>query len=120
MVGNGIKDDFIRQPFLFKTDMGNEQENITAAIEHLLDCASGDTGGSRRAAQFLLSLWNGNRFKANLQELLYIDKSYFKDMQTVLQTLYETKEQLDTHVTENRMKPVVERWGAVFESIQEN
>jgi hypothetical protein len=37
-------------------------------------------------------------------------------MQTVLQALYQSKAQLDTFVTEEQMKPVIEDWGKTFES----
>lgn len=93
------------------------REKITDALERLLNSAYGDTGGSRRAAQFLLSLWNGDRFKANLQELLYVDWKQFEDMKTVLQVLYDLKEQLGTFVTENQMKPIVEGWGQTFSGV---
>ena len=59
-------------------------DQLRDALDRLLDSAYGDTGGSRRAAEFLLSLWNGARFTANLQELLYVDKAQFTDMQTLL------------------------------------
>jgi hypothetical protein len=91
-------------------------DQLRDALDRLLDNAYGDTGGSRRAAEFLLSLWNGARFTANLQELLYVDKAQFTDMQTVLQALYQSKAQLDTFVTEEQMKPVIEDWGKTFES----
>jgi len=96
--------------------MPEEHEKITGALERLLDSAYSDTGGSRRAAQFLLSLWNGARFKANLQELLYTEDVQFADMQTVMHELHDTKDQLDTFVTENQMKPIIESWGQTFES----
>jgi hypothetical protein len=98
--------------------MTEEQDKIIGALERLLDSAYSDTGGSRRAAQFLLSLWNGSRFKADLQELLYVDQAPFADMQTVLQTLYQLNAQLDTFVNEDQMKPIVENWGQTFESIR--
>jgi hypothetical protein len=92
-------------------------EQITSAIGRLLENAYRDTGASRRAAQFLLSLWNGQRYKANLQELLYVDAGLFSDMQTVLHELYGKNAQLDTYVTEDRMRPVIELWGSAFESL---
>lgn len=92
-------------------ETGIELQN---ALDSLLKTANGDTGGSRRAAQFLLSLWNGARYKADLQELLYVDKDQFEDMQTGLKTLYQQKAQLDTFVTEVHMKPIIESWGQTF------
>jgi hypothetical protein len=92
-------------------------DKLRDALDRLLDSAYGDTGGSRRAAEFLLSLWNGVRFKADLQELLYVAKAQFADMQTVFEELYRLNAQLDTFVTEDQMKPVIEGWGKAFESV---
>lgn len=109
-----------RQPlFRYSPYMTTENsDQLRDALDRLLDNAYGDTGSSRRAAEFLLSLWNGARFTANLQELLYVDKAQFTDMQTVLQALYRSKAQLDTFVTEEQMKPVIEDWGQTFESVR--
>ncbi len=89
------------------------------ALERLLKLAYGDTGGSRRAAQFLLSLWNGNDFKADLQELLYVDPDIFSDMQEVTKYLYENNYQLDSLVSQSEMNPVIERWGDVFRTMRD-
>lgn len=96
--------------------MTEEQNKIIGALERLIDSAYSDTGGSRRAAQFLLSLWNGARYKTDLQELLYVEQSHFEDMQTVLQALYQLNAQLDTFVNEDQMKPIIEMWGRTFEA----
>jgi hypothetical protein len=94
-------------------------DEFKKALDSLLHSANGDTGSSRRAAQFLLSLWNGTRFRADLQELLYVDRAQFDDMQTVIRELYATKNQLDTYVTEEQMRPIIEEWGKTFESARE-
>ncbi len=39
-------------------------------VASLIDLASGDSDGSRRVAQFLLSLWNGHRYRADLQDVI--------------------------------------------------
>ena len=83
-------------------------------IDRLLPIARGDTGGSSRVAQFLLSLWNGYRYRVNLQDLLYIDNDIFQDMIQVLNDLHQTNTQLDTYLVENDIKPVIENWGDVY------
>ncbi len=83
-------------------------------IYQLLPIARGDTGGSSRVAQFLLSLWNGNRYRVDLQDLLYIDDDIFQDMVQVLNDLYQTNTQLDTYLNEGDIKPVIESWGNVY------
>jgi hypothetical protein len=94
--------------------MIDERQKVADALEHLLRDAYGDTGGGRRAAGFLLSLWNGAKYVADLQELLYVEKNQFEDMQTVWQALYQLNAQLDTFLNEDQMKPVIEEWGDVF------
>ena len=58
------------------------------ALELLLRQARSDTGGSKRCAMFLLSLWNGCFFKADLQDVLYNDRETFSAMIEVLNYLY--------------------------------
>jgi hypothetical protein len=93
----------------------DDEDKFSSVLERLLLSAYNDGGGSRRAGQFLLSLWHGAKYKADLQELLYVDKDHFADMQTVLQTLYRLNDQLDTYLTEEEMELVIERWGETFE-----
>ena len=83
-------------------------------IYRLLPIARGDTGGSSRVAQFLLSLWNGYRYRVDLQDLLYIDNDIFQDMMQVLNDLHQTNTQLDTYLKENDIKPVIKSWGDVY------
>lgn len=84
------------------------------SIAILLNHAFGDSGGSKRCAMFLLSLWAGDEFKADLQGLLYNDAEIFSSMIFVLQYLYDTNSQLDNFVSGERMRPVIDIWGAVF------
>ena len=49
-------------------------------LERHLSLAARDTSGSRRIAQFLLSLWDGTHFKADLQDLLCLDEGLFGDL----------------------------------------
>jgi hypothetical protein len=68
---------------------------IQEALTILLDQAAGDTGGSSRCAMFLLSLWDGGTYKADLQGLLYNDQKTFVAMLTTLKIFYANNEQLD-------------------------
>ncbi len=87
---------------------------INNSITMLLKHAAGDSGGSKRCAMFLLSLWSGEEFKADLQELLYNDAEIFSSMIFVLQYLYDTNSQLDSFVSGEKIKPVIDVWGPVF------
>jgi len=84
---------------------------INDSIKFLLKHAYGDSGGSRRCAMFLLSLWDGKEFKADRQDILYNDAEIFSAMIFVLQYLYVSNAQLDNFVSEAEIKPVVDAWG---------
>lgn len=87
---------------------------ILTALARLRLLAESDTGGGRRAASFLLSLWDGDLYRSDLQELLYVDPDQFAAMQTVLSHLYNNGEQLDSFVSQDEMQPIIEIWGKVF------
>lgn len=87
---------------------------IFQSLDLLLQQARQDHGGSHRAAQFLLSLWNGNHYKADLQALLYNDGESFQAMIDVLTILHREGNQLYTYVTEDQMKPIIAAWGKSF------
>ena len=87
---------------------------IEEALTILLDQAVQDHGGSSRCAMFLLSLWDGGTYKANLQELLYNDRKTFIAMLTTLKIFYDNNEQLDSYVTKKQMNPVIQAWGKAF------
>ncbi len=76
---------------------------IEDALTILIEQANGDHGGSARCAMFLLSLWDGATYKADLQNLLYNDQKVFLAMITVMETFYINNEQLDSYVTSKQM-----------------
>ena len=86
------------------------REHLATLLEH----AYQDTGGSKRCAMFLLSLWDGGRYKVDLQELMYIDEDIFLMFMNVYKYLYENNMQLDSLLTEETVKPIIKRWGDVF------
>lgn len=83
-------------------------------LENLLYHARQDTGGSRRVAQFLLSLWNGDNFRADLQAVMYIDADLFNDMLALWHYLHQTNQQLSSLVTQEQMQPIIDAWGEIF------
>ncbi len=89
---------------------------IEDALTILIEQANGDHGGSGRCAMFLLSLWDGETYKADLQELLYNDQKIFIAMLTVLQVFYTNNEQLDSYITSKQMGPIISTWGKQFKS----
>ncbi len=88
---------------------------IEEALTLLIDQAGQDHGGSGRCAMFLLSLWDGGTYKADLQDLLYNDKNVFLAMLTTMQTFYVNNEQLDSYVTRKQIGPIIAAWGSQFQ-----
>lgn len=54
------------------------------AVESLLPIAMGDTGGSRAAAQLLLSIYNGYKYHMDLTDLCVLDLSLLEKAFIVL------------------------------------
>ena len=98
--------------FILEEQGGSNLPGFDAALNLLLGHARKDTGGGRRCAMFLLSLWNGDTFKADLQELMYINADIFDAMILVYRTLYERNQQLENVVTEGQIKPIYKLWGS--------
>lgn len=68
-----------------------------AALRRLLPIAQGHSGQCRYVAGFLLSLYNGTRFKFDLTDLRCIDRAIFKDCITVLQMDAEAYREVHTY-----------------------
>ena len=81
------------------------------ALHLLLTSANGDSGGAGRVARFLISLWDGGTYKVDLQDLMYIDTEIFSAMLLVWQYLYNNNGQLEVHVTQEQMNPILALWG---------
>lgn len=54
------------------------------ALKRLLPIAQGSSGQCRRVASFLLSLYNGDRFKFDLTDFRGLDRNIFNDCMAVL------------------------------------
>ena len=55
-----------------------DKETYTQAVCKLIELAQGDTGGSRGAAQVLLSAYNGEAWQLNVVDLCVLDKNNYK------------------------------------------
>jgi len=89
-------------------------KDVQAALELLLQHARRDYGGARRCAMFLLSLWDGDTYKADLQDLMYCDADMFAAMMRLYQYLYASNQQLYSLLAEDKIKPVIEAWVQAF------
>lgn len=83
-------------------------------LDRLLEIARQDTGGSRRVAQFLLSLWDGDSYRADLQAIMYIDHDIFRSMLALWNHLHQTNQQLYSLIGEDEIRPVIAAWGKAF------
>ena len=83
-------------------------------LKQLLRIAQGDKGGGRRIASVLLSLWSGDSFKCDLQELLYLDGIWLRQILTLIAYLHERGLQLDCLVSQEEMNPILDRYTQVL------
>jgi hypothetical protein len=79
-------------------------------LKQLLQIAQGDSGGSRRIASVLLSLWSGDSFRCDLQDLLYLDGTRLRQILTLIAYLHEHGRQLDCLVSQEEMNPILDRY----------
>lgn len=64
--------------------MSRPTDEQLAALQRLWAIAQHDHGGAVRVLQFLLGLYNGDRFKFDLTNFRGLDSAVFKDCLTVL------------------------------------
>ena len=85
-------------------------------VKQLLRIGQGDSGGSRRVANILLSLWNGDSFPCDLQSLLYLDANRLQQILLLIAYLHQHGLQLDCLVSQEEMNPILELWGGARQS----
>lgn len=78
-----LNDPIERMHYLKQRQTEAHAEGIPA-LHRLMVIARRDTGQSGRVAAFLLGLYNGNRFKFNLNDLRGLDMEIFDDCIKVL------------------------------------
>lgn len=64
------------------------------ALKRLLAIAQGNSGQCRYVAGFLLSLYNGNRFKMDLTDFRGLDRKIFQDCMAVLAMDYQPEKEV--------------------------
>jgi len=97
-----------------KLGIAFNNEMFDDPLKLLFRHARSDTGGSQRCAQFLLGLWNGTLFKADIQDLLYTDIDINRAMLCVLYHLHGGFHQLNTYVSKEQITPIIDTWGDAF------
>jgi hypothetical protein len=81
------------------------------ALERLIQHAKSDTGGGRRAADFLLAWWNSAECgKFDLTELWGVDPSVAADMVTVFALVSQVHSYPDTLGYEEDFNQIIAAW----------
>jgi len=83
-----------------------------AALRRLLPIAQNHSGQCRHVAAFLLSLYNGTRFKFDLTDLRCLDRAVFKDCIAVLQMDAEGYREVHTYFPNgnDQFEKLAEQW----------
>lgn len=68
-------------------------------LVRLVEIARGHSGQCRIVAEFLLSLYNGRRFKFDLTDFRCLDRKIFKDCLEVLQMDYQPVREVHQYFT---------------------
>ena len=89
-----------------------QRQSGRPCVKELLRIAQGDSGGSRRIASVLLSLWSGDSFQCDLQGLLCLDGNRLQQILMLIVYLHQQGLQLDCLVSEEEMNPIIDIWGA--------
>ena len=84
--------------------------NPLEAIARLYTHATREPSGSYVCANYLLSLWKGNIYKMDLQNMMMVDRETFIDMVVVLRYLFNHGQSITSILTEDEMAVVREKW----------
>jgi len=79
------------------------KQEYTDAIIKLVPLAQGDTGGSRVAAQVLLSAYNGNDFQLDIVDLCNLDRRHYQAALAVIRGRVELREEPQNYAANGDM-----------------
>jgi hypothetical protein len=89
---------------------------VTEALERLIAIAQGDTGQSRKVANFLLAWWNAEACGGfDLTELWGVDAAIAADMVTVFALLRRCRHYPDTLGYRRQFETIVSLWRSTAE-----
>ena len=83
------------------------------AIARLYTHATREPSGSYVCANYLLSLWKGNIYKMDLQNMMMVDRETFIDMVVVLRYLFNHGQSITSILSEDEMAVVQEQWASM-------
>ena len=84
---------------------------MSDALERLIDIARGDTGQSRKVANFLLAWWNAEECGGfDLTDVWGVDRSIAADMQTVFALVATSRRYPDGLGYSKQFEAIVHAW----------
>jgi DNA-binding MarR family transcriptional regulator len=78
-------------------------------IQMLYNWATSAGPNSTSSREILLSLWDGDRYRMNLQDVLNYDEHMYHTLRTVVAHLYVHKQQITDHIGDLEMRELVNR-----------
>jgi len=94
-----------------REDTAGRLDNGLAALCRLVDIAKGDTGQSRRVADFLLAWWNaGSCGSFDLTNLWAVDSEIADDMMTVFRLVADRREYPTAYGLGDDFEQIVAAW----------
>lgn len=87
------------------------EDRVRFALEKLLNVAHGDTGQSRRVANFILAWWNADVHGGfNLADLADVDRDVCEDMVTVFTFLAREEDLVYPGAYKPEIIQIIRRW----------
>ncbi|WP_280171526.1 DUF7673 family protein [Agrobacterium pusense] len=87
------------------------EDRVRFALEKLLNVAHGDTGQSRRVANFILAWWNADVHGGfNLADLADVDRDVCEDMVTVFTFLAREEDLVYPEAYKPEIIQIIRRW----------
>ncbi len=87
------------------------EDRVRFALEKLLNVAHGDTGQSRRVANFILAWWNADVHGGfNLTDLADVDRDVCEDMATIFTFLAREEDLVYPEAYKPEIIQIIRRW----------
>lgn len=88
-------------------------ETCNQALRHLLRKGAEPSTDGQRIGCMMLSLWNGARYQADLEDLVYLDDQAARHTIHLLHFLFRSNVRLRDLISPLDMQPLVRQWGVV-------
>ena len=89
-------------------------ETCSEALRHLLRKGAEVTTDGQRVGRMMLSLWNGARFQADLEDLVYLEDRDARHVIQLLHFLFRCNVRLRDMVSPLDMQPIIRQWAVLI------